>query len=129
MRFLKFFDKQHGLYNHQYGFRKNRSVVHALSDVTSDCYDSIQERKYSALLLMDLQKAFDTVSHKILLKKLFHYEVRGPAHSLIESYLTERKQYVSISTCPSSTNPHQNRCTTGIYSWASALPCLCKRPL
>ena len=70
-RFLKFFDKQHILYNHQYGFRKNHSVVHALLDVTSDCYDSIQEKKYSALLLMDFRKAFDTVSHKILLKKTF----------------------------------------------------------
>ena len=53
---------------------------------------------------MNFRKAFDTVSHKILLKKLFHYGIRGSAHSLIESYLTERKQYVSISNC-ASTNP------------------------
>ena len=86
-------------------FQKNHSVVHALLDVTSDCYDSIQEKKYSALLLMDFRKAFDTVSHKILLKKLFHDGIRGRAHSSIESYLTECKQYVSISNCASSTNP------------------------
>ena len=48
-RFLKFFDKQHILYNHRYGFKKNHSVVHAILDVTRDCYDSIQEKKYSAL--------------------------------------------------------------------------------
>ena len=54
---------------------------------------------------MDFRKAFDTVSHKILLNKLFHYEIRDPAHSIIRSYLTERKQYVSISNCASSTNP------------------------
>ena len=54
---------------------------------------------------MDFRKAFDTVSQKVLLKKLFHYGICGPAHSLIESYLTERRQYVSIRNCPSSTNP------------------------
>ena len=45
-RFPKFFDKQHILYKcqYRYGFRKNHSVVHALLDVTSDCYDSIQEK-------------------------------------------------------------------------------------
>ena len=54
---------------------------------------------------MDFQNAFDTVSHKILLKKLFHNGICGPAHLLTENYLTERKQYVSISNCASSTNP------------------------
>ena len=77
--------------------------MHALLDVTSLSYDSIQD-KYSALLLMDFRKAFDTVSHNILLQKLYHYGVRGPANLLIESYLTERKQYVSINNCASSTN-------------------------
>ena len=103
--FLKFFDKQKILYGHQYGFRKNHSVVHALLDVTSLSYDSIQDKKYSALLLTDFRKTFDTVSHKILLQKLYHYGVRGPAHLLIESYLTERKQYVSINNCASLTTP------------------------
>ena len=53
---------------------------------------------------MDFRKAFDTVSHKILLQKLYHCGVRGPAHLLIESYLTERKQCVSINNCASPTN-------------------------
>ena len=50
---------------------------------------------------MDFQKACDTVSHKILLKKLYHYGVRGPAYTLIESYLSERNQYASLNDCPS----------------------------
>jgi len=53
---------------------------------------------------MDLRKAFDTVSHKILLKKL-HYGMRGPSYALIESYLTSWQQFVSIKNCQSSTNP------------------------
>ena len=75
-RFLKFFGKQKILYGHQYGFRKNHSVVHALLDVTSLNYDSIQDKKkkYSALLLMDFRKAFDIVSHKIFLQNFITME-------------------------------------------------------
>jgi len=46
---------------------------------------------------LDIKKAFDSVSHKVLLKKLEHYDVRGTANLILESYLSERKQYVSIS--------------------------------
>ena len=63
----------------------------------------MQNNSYTALLLMDLRKAFDTVTHHILLHKLYHYGVRGPAHSLIESYLTSRKQFVSINNQQSCT--------------------------
>ena len=102
-RFLKFLDKHNVLYNYQYGFRNKHSVVHSLLDVTSLSYDSIQNKNYTALLLMDFRKAFDTVSHKILLNKLYHYGIRGPAHKLMESYLSERKQYVIIKNSSSST--------------------------
>ena len=44
---------------------------------------------------MDFRKAFDTVCHKILLDKLYHYGIRGPAHSLIENYLYKRQQFVT----------------------------------
>ena len=49
-----------------------------------------------AVLFLDLQKAFDTVSHDILLKKLYHYGVRGSAHRLLSSYLSGRKQFTKI---------------------------------
>jgi len=63
------------------------NVVHAVLDVTSLIYDVIQQNKQTALLLMDLRKAFDTCSHKILLEKLYHYGIRGPAHDLIKATL------------------------------------------
>ena len=64
--------------------------------------DLVQNKENIAMLLMDLRKAFDTVSHNILLQKLYHYGIRGPAHKLIESYLTSRKQFVSIDNVNSS---------------------------
>ena len=54
---------------------------------------------------MDLRKAFDTVSHKILLCKLHHYGIRGPAYASIKNYLTSRNQFVTFSNTSSSTKP------------------------
>ena len=45
----------------------------------------------------DLQKAFDTVDHKILLAKLNHYGIRGVSNDWFKSYLSNRNQYVSIN--------------------------------
>ena len=51
---------------------------------------------------MDFRKAFYTVCYKILLDKLYHYGIRGPAHSLIENYLYRRQQFVTIYNASSS---------------------------
>ena len=51
---------------------------------------------------MDFRKAFDTVCHKILLDKLYHYGIRDPTHSLIENYLYRRQQFVTINNASSS---------------------------
>ena len=54
---------------------------------------------------MNLCKAFDTVSHKILLHKLHHYGIRRPACALIENYLTSRNQFVAFNNTSSSSKP------------------------
>ena len=104
-RLVNFFKNNNVLYEYQYGFRENHSVVHALLDITTTSYDAIQNKNFTALLLMDLRKAFDTVSHEILLKKLSHYGIRGRAYDFIESYLNSRTQFVSINNCQSQTKP------------------------
>jgi len=52
---------------------------------------------YGCGVFIDLQKAFDTVDHKILLSKLSHYGIRGTALNLFKSYLSNRSQFVSIN--------------------------------
>ena len=71
--------------------------MHALLDVITPACDAIQHRSLTALLLMDLRKAFDTVSHQILLQKLLHYEIRVPAYCFVESCLSNSQQFVSIN--------------------------------
>ena len=80
----------------QYGFRYNRSTIYAMLDLITTCYDDLNCKKFSTLIFLNIQKAFDSVSHQKLVKKLDYYGIRGVANSLICSYLRNRKQYVSI---------------------------------
>ena len=71
-------------------------------DFVSDCFDNINDKKYSCAIALDIRKAFDSVNHAILLNKLEHYGIRGVCHKLFSSYLENRKQYVCINNIKSS---------------------------
>ena len=58
-----------------------------LFSIVSSIFRNINESHFTGLVLLDLQKAFDTVPHDILLAKLEHYGTCRPAQSLIQSFL------------------------------------------
>ena len=60
---------------------------------------------YSACFFLDLRKAFDTVNHEILIKKLEHFGFRGQCSDYIRSYYSNRQQYVRINGFNSSSEP------------------------
>jgi len=74
----------------QYGFRKTHSTIHALMEAV----DSIDNHENLYGIHMDLEKAFDTVNHAILLPKLYHYRIRGIVFEWFKSYLNNRSQYI-----------------------------------
>ena len=76
---------------------QNYSTSYALNHNTESIKEVLDQDKYGCGIFVDLQKAFDTVDHNNLLGKLEHYDIRGVAYSWFESYLKDRKQYVSIS--------------------------------
>ena len=95
-RLYSFFVSQGILHDKQFGFRKNHSTSHALNYSINHIKETLKKGEHILGIFIDLSKAFDTIDHKILLKKLETYGIRGNAHSLIDSYLSERKQYVSV---------------------------------
>ena len=60
------------LFNKQFGFKAGHSTGYALLDLIDQVSDSLNDKSYFVGIFIDLSKAFDTVDHKILLKKLQH---------------------------------------------------------
>lgn len=95
-RLENFFSKFNIISNVQFGFQKGKSTEAALLSIKHDIIQNFESRMYTLGLFVDLRKAFDSVCHDVLLSKLQTYGVRGVVLKLIESYLTDRCQYVSV---------------------------------
>ena len=74
------------------------AVINMLEKVTK----ALDNKLYAIGVFIDLSKAFDTVDHQILLRKLEHYGIRGIALNWFRSYLSNRYQYVAIDDTEST---------------------------
>ena len=96
-----FFDDR--LSDHLCGYRKGYSTQYALLKLIEKWKQFRDEKGYSAAVLMDLSKAFDTINHDLLIAKLHAYGVRGKSLKLLKDYLSSRYQRTKVngaySTC------------------------------
>ena len=96
-RLTSFFLKHNLFFNQQFGFRKSHSTIQTLITLTETIRKKIDNGQFSCGVFIDLQKAFDTVDINILLRKLELYGIRGKCNNWFRSYLTGRRQYVSLN--------------------------------
>ena len=81
----------------QYGFRSLHSTAMALGKMCNQWLMNMDNRNLSAVVFVDIRKAFDAVDHTILLQKLNCYGIQGDSVKLLESYLTNRLQCCSVN--------------------------------
>ena len=90
---------------------KNSSVlkVYAIVRLVDKIFDSFEKEQFTLGVFIDLSKAFDTVDHSILLKKLKRFGVTDKNLAWFQSYLSNRKQYIEIGE-NSKTDPKYVTC-------------------
>ena len=93
----KYLDRHKFLYKHQSGFRSIHSVVTCLLSNTNEWYLNLDDKKYTGIVFIHLKKAFDTVDHAILAKKLYLYGVRNTESKWFQSYLSDRQQLCKVN--------------------------------
>lgn len=113
-RMYGFLQSNNILYESQYGFRSNMSTVDAITELIGSIIKNLDQKKFSLVIYLDLSKAFDTVNHKILLNKLYHYGIRGVCHDWFKDYLTDRKHKVKIQKDDKITYSNFNSISTGV---------------
>ena len=101
-RLLSFINKHNILYSFQFGFREMHSPNLALMVLVDRISKALENGDFILGLFLDFSKAFDTVNHDILFKKLEFYGIRGIALHWFQSYLSDRVQYAeynNVSSC------------------------------
>ena len=97
-KLMSFLEGTNQLYTHQYGFRARHSTTHPVIHLLNQIANANDKSTnfFTMATFLDLSKAFDTISHDILLKQLENLGIRGVANTWVKSYLTGRKQYMDI---------------------------------
>ena len=96
-RLVKFLEKNNYLDDNQYGFQKGKSTSSAVLHLSRLIKRCLVNKEYGCAIFLDLAKAFDTVNHDLLIKKLNNLGVRGPILEWFQSYLENRLQTVVIN--------------------------------
>ena len=97
------------LYISQYGFRKNHACDQSVGELVAVITKGIEQKKMTAGIFLDLSKAFDSLQHSAVLRKMELYGLRGCCLNWFESYLRDRKLVVSCKTADTGTEHTSQR--------------------
>jgi len=98
IRLTEHFNTNKLLVRNQFGFRKGTATEDATFKLTNEILNALNNKATAGSIFCDLEKAFNSVNHDILLSKLPYYGISGKAKPLLESYLQNRYQRVHITS-------------------------------
>lgn len=101
VRLMNYLSEHSILTSSLYGFHPKHFNGLCNSSPCQNLYNALDHKMYQLTVFCDLSKAFDTISHNILLQNLSIYGIRGNAHRWFKSYLSQRKQYTSYNNVSS----------------------------
>lgn len=104
-RLVEYLNSINFLSEKQYGFRRKSNTLSATIDLVTKIKTNIDLKHIALGVFIDLKKAFDTVSHTVLLNKLTSIGICGTAYDMLKSYLSNRTQIVKIGQCKSQPRP------------------------
>ena len=93
------------IHENQSGFRQNHSCHTALIQMVDNLLSNINLNEFTGILFVDFAKAFDVIDHSLLLRKLELYRLPPMFLKLMSSFLSNRKQLVSINNSSSNFQP------------------------
>ena len=89
--------KENLISDKQFGFMPEKNTSSCLFNVIGKVSMNCQQNLYTALIMLDISKAFDSCDHDIIIEKLFSYGIRGRQLDLYSSFLKDRKQQVAVN--------------------------------
>lgn len=98
----KYLTKNNIINQAQHGFMPKKSTIGLLEHLTTDINTALNKNMYMLAVSLDLSKAFDIISHEILLNKLEKIGIRGNLLNLLTNYFQDRTTRVSIGDILSS---------------------------
>ena len=127
LQFTNFLDSNNVIHHLQSGNRKLHSTESALHHFTYELLNNMDQKKISVIFLLDMSKAFDSIRHDLMLRKLRKAGVSESACAWFESYLSQRQQVVKFQNTVSDPLP----VTVGVPqgSIMGVVYIVCKRPV
>ena len=93
-----FLEKYDILFQSQYGFHSNHNCEHAILELSGKILQAREKSEHPACIFLDLSKAFDTLNHQVLLRKLNRIGIRGISNTWFESYLSGHSLVAKVTT-------------------------------